>query len=132
MKTIILLGVIIYATHFALADTHKTAVPFEQTKAVAASFKFIRGHKQGKNITVNWGMHNNSGVNNFIVESTYEDPNDPYSVWGTVGVIPCTNSPIFKFTNYPELPGTLNYRVTAVMDDNSTVTSGIYSVEIPQ
>lgn len=132
MKTLIILGIITYATHFALADTHKTSALFSQTQAAAASFKFIRGHKQGKNITVNWGMNNNSGIRNFIVESTYEDPYDPYSVWGTEGIIPCTNSPIFKFTNFPELPGALNYRVVAVMDDNSTVTSEIYSVYIPQ
>lgn len=131
MKTLILLGIFTYATQFALADINKPAPPVTEIKAFSASFKFIRGHKQGKNITVNWGMHNNAGICNFIVESTYEDPNDPYSVWGTIGVIPCTNSPIFKLTNYPELPGTLNYRVIAVMDDNSTVTSGIYTTYIP-
>lgn len=76
-------------------------------------------------------MDNNFGISNFIIENTYEDPYDPYSVWQTIGVMPCTNAPIFKFTDSPQLPGTLNYRVTAVLSDNRTVVSAIYSTDIP-
>jgi hypothetical protein len=108
----------------------KSAATLSASKTFAASFSFIRGHKQGKNTTVTWGMVNNTGINRFIVECTYEDPADPYSVWQSVGYMPCTNSPIFKFIDSPVLPGMLNYRIIAVMNDNSTVTSNIYSILI--
>jgi hypothetical protein len=108
----------------------KAAATVSASKTFTASFSFIRGHKQGRNTAVTWGMVNNAGINRFIVECTYEDPADPYSVWQTVGLIPCTNSPIFKFIDSPVLPGMLNYRIIAVMNDNTTVTSNIYSTLI--
>lgn len=108
----------------------KSAVTVSASKTFTAAFSFVRGHKQGRNTTVTWGMVNNAGINRFIVECTYEDPADPYSVWQSVGYMPCTNSPIYKFIDSPVLPGMLNYRIIAVMNDNSTVTSNIYSVLI--
>jgi hypothetical protein len=109
----------------------KPVTTVSASKTFTAAFSFIRGHKQGKNTTVTWGMVNNAGINHFIVECTYEDPTDPYSVWRTVGIVPCTPlSPIFKLTDSPVLPGTLNYRVIAVSNDNSTTTSEIYTTYI--
>ena len=108
----------------------RAAVNIAASKTYTAAFSFVRGHKQGKNIAVNWGMVNNTGISRFIVECTYEDPADPYSVWQVVGNMPCTNSPIFKFIDSPALPGMLNYRIIAVMNDNSTVISPIYAVLI--
>lgn len=134
MKTIISLVAIfcctlVFAEIPPVAKTNETVS--ETLTATSTSFSFIRGHKQGKNHTVTWGMNNNSGITHFIVESTYEDPNDPYSVWRTVGMLPCTpRMPIFKMVDSPYLPGTLNYRVIAVMDDNSTITSDFYTIYI--
>jgi hypothetical protein len=133
MKTIIFFAVIFLGIQFtALANSQKSITEFHvnPVKPLATSFSFIRGHKQGKNHTVTWGMTNNAGINHFMVECTYEDPYDPYSVWQSIGMMPCSNSPIFKFTDSPVLPGTLNYRVVAVMNDNSTVTSDFYSIYI--
>ncbi len=131
MKTILLFAGILFGTLFSSAGIANNAgVPTTKTKNTSTFFSFIRGHKQGKNTTVTWGMTNNAGINYFIVECTYEDPNDPYSVWQTVGMMPCTNHPIFKFTDSPVLPGTLNYRITAIMNDNSTLTSGLFTIQI--
>ena len=131
MKTIILIGSILLCSLFsslAISTNAKTVI--SEVKTFSPSFSFIRGHKQGRNIAVTWGMTNNSGVNHFIVECTYEDPNDPYSVWQTIGLIPCTNHPIFKFIDAPILPGTLNYRIVAVMNDNTTITSACYTTYV--
>lgn len=131
MKTTLIMAAI-----FCCFQASANEVPVQKAPAVSVttifnpSFSFIRGHKQGKNTTVTWGMTYNTGISNFIVERTYEDPFDPYSVWQTVGMIPCTNMPIFKFTDSPFLPGILNYRIIAVLHNNSTVTSGIFSIEI--
>jgi len=134
MKTTIL-----FAAVLCCAQISASTVPEKKdgTKTITAktatppSFAFIRGHKQGTDQTVTWGMTNNSGISSFIVECTYEDPTDIYSVWQTVGNIPSSNSPIFKFVDSPTLPGMLNYRITAVMN-NTTVVSPIYSVYIGQ
>lgn len=131
MKTTFLLAVMFCCIQVnAAVFPVRVSVAITTKKAFTSSFSFIRGHKQGRNTTVTWGMTSNSGINHFIVECTYEDPTDPYSVWQDIGVMPCTNSPIFKFVDAPVLPGTLNYRIIAVMNDNSTITSGIYTTYI--
>ena len=131
MKTIILIGSILVCSLFsslAISTNAKTVI--SEVKTFSPSFSFIRGHKQGRNIAVTWGMTNNSGVNHFIVECTYEDPTDPYSVWQTIGLVPCTNHPIFKFIDAPVLPGTINYRIVAVMNNNTTITSVYYTTYV--
>lgn len=131
MKTIILIGSIMLCSLFsslAISTNAKTVI--SEVKTFSPSFSFIRGHKQGRNIAVTWGMTNNSGVNHFIVECTYEDPTDPYSVWQTIGLVPCTNHPIFKFIDAPVLPGTINYRIVAVMNNNTTITSVYYTTYV--
>lgn len=131
MKTTMLMAAICCCFQASANEVPVHSAPaVSVTKNFNPSFSFVRGHKQGKNTTVTWGMNSNAGISNFIVECTYEDPNDPYSVWQPVGNMPCTNSPIFKFTDAPVLPGILNYRIIAVLNNNSTVTSGIYSIEI--
>lgn len=130
MKTIILLIAIFSGIQAFAMGPNVKPTPIVSKNTPPSTFSFVRGHKQGKNTTVTWGMNNNSGVTHFIIECTYEDPNDPYSVWVTVGLMPCTHMPIFKFTDSPFLPGTLNYRIIAVMNDNSTVTSAFYTTYI--
>lgn len=128
MKAIILLVVVFFTVPLFANEPGKKINTIATQPTLTASFSFIRGHKQGKNQAVTWGMSNNSGISHFIIVRTYEDPADPNSVWNQVGVMPCTNMPIFKFIDSPYLPGTLNYRVIAVMSDNSTVTSDIYTI----
>lgn len=131
MKTIILIAAIFCCPQVFAENTQlKPIIPVSKPLPPTA-FRFVRGHKQGKNIAVTWGMNDNSGISHFNVVCTYEDPTDPNSVWRTVGVIPCTpRTPIFKLIDSPELPGTLNYRIIAVLDNNSTITSEIYTTYI--
>lgn len=130
MKTITLFAAIFCNLPvFANPVNNEPVITIAET-TITSSFSFVRGHKQGKNTTVTWGMTNNSGIDHFIVERTYEDPNDPYSVWQSVGLIPCTHMPIFKLVDNPVLPGTLTYRITAVMNNNSTVVSPFYTAYI--
>lgn len=131
MKTIILFAAIFYCTQVLASSTSVKQLPLvAETKPFTPAFSFVRGHKQGRNHAVTWGMTNNAGINHFVVESTYEDPNDPYSVWQAIGSMPCTNSPIFKFIDTPLLPGTLTYRIKAIMNNHSIITSWFYSITI--
>ena len=50
-------------------------------------FSALRGHRQGKGTMLMWSMMNNSIYQDFKIESTYEDPTDPYSVWVTRGIV---------------------------------------------
>ncbi len=133
MKTIMLITALLCGAHFSVhAKSPETVLPVAEVTP-PVSFSFIRGHKQGKNHAINWGMdlHENTGISHFVVVCTYEDPNDIYSVWRTVGMIPATaRTPIFKIIDTPVLPGTLSYRVIAVLSDNSTITSDLYIIYI--
>lgn len=131
MKTIILIAAVLCCTQISASVTPVKKLSFvAETKSFVPAFSFVRGHKQGRNHVVTWGMTNNTGISHFIVQCTYEDPYDPYSVWQSVGVLPCTKSPIFKFTDSPYLPGTLTYRIIAVMSNNSSITSWFYIINI--
>ena len=127
MKTIILIAAVLCCTQISASVTPVKKLSFvAETKSFTPAFSFVRGHKQGRNHTITWGMTSNAGIDHFTIECTYEDPNDPYSVWQSIGATPCTNSPIFKFIDFPFLPGTLTYRIIAVMNNNSTITSWFY------
>jgi hypothetical protein len=134
MKTFILTAIVFSCTAIFASVAPVPVSPANGThvaKSVETAFSFIRGHKQGTSYNIQWGMNNNFGVSSFIIESTYEDPYDPYSVWATIGTMPCTNSPIFKFSDSPQLPGSLSYRVTAVLNDSRTVVSAIHTIVVP-
>lgn len=131
MKTIILCAAVFCCLPVFAGESQLKPILSVSETLPPASFSFVRGHKQGRNQAVTWGMNDNSGITHFMVVCTYEDPYDPYSVWRTVGMIPCTpRTPIFKIIDSPVLPGTLNYRIIAVLDNNSTVTSEMYTVYI--
>lgn len=130
MKTVLLIGAIFCITQSSALKPDYSITGQVILQSSHSEFSFIRGHKQGKNHTVTWGMTNNAGISHFIIERTYEDPNDPYSVWQTVGMMPCNHMPIFKFTDNPFLPGTLNYRIRAVMHNQSELVSPLYTIYI--
>ena len=131
MKTFILITVIFCCPQVFAENTQSKPIVSVSESLPPTAFSFVRGHKQGKNQAVTWGMNDNSGISHFIVERTYEDPTDPNSVWWPVGMVPCTPlSPIFKLIDSPVLPGTLNYRIIAVFNNNSTLTSGFYTTYI--
>jgi hypothetical protein len=64
------------------------------------------------------------------VERTNEDPNDPYSVWVTVGSQGCNGSRSYKCCDETPFPGYVNYRVTAVLNNGTTIQSGVSVVHI--
>jgi hypothetical protein len=95
-------------------------------------FEFIRGHKQGKSgLTLQWKMNNNSNVQYFEVQCTYEDPMDEYSNWTVLGHVDNFVSPLNKFTDQPIYSGILNYRIVAVLKNGAgIVNSPIFTTVI--
>ena len=132
MKKLIILsaiGVIILSSAFIQAPEKKVSTE-AKSAVVAGEFAFLRAHRQGKGITLTWGMADNTNLTGFDIEKTMEDPNDPYSVWLPVASVPGSSVRSFKHTDDAVSPGTSNYRITAYYSDNRTAQSEIISVRI--
>ena len=93
-------------------------------------FAFFRTHRQGKGVTAVWGLTSNAGVCGFTLQRTYQDPNDPYSMWEDVNSFVGGSSRSFTYTDENVFPGYIYYRVTAWMYDGNSVTSEIAGVKI--
>jgi len=99
--------------------------PFNQV------FNFVHVHRQGRGVTVAWNTSMSSSVvSEFTVMRTYEDPNDPYSVWDVVNVLPCTSGRSYRSTEQNVSPGSISYVVMASMIGGGTVMSEINTVRI--
>ena len=108
------------------------ATPVPPTKIIGKfsnDFSFVRGHRQGKGATITWGF-TSSNANGFTVQRTYEDPNDPYSVWENVCDVGCNGSKSYKHNDQTVFPGFVNYRIVAAMNDGSTETSDLIVVHV--
>jgi hypothetical protein len=100
------------------------------TKTQTTDFAFFRTHRQGRGITSTWGLSSNTGVSEFVVRKTYEDPNDEYAEWQTVYSSPCSASRSFKCTDNNVTPGFISYQVVALMTDGSTIASAIVTEHV--
>ena len=130
-NTILLAGLFISLQVTALNTAPIVLDPVVKASHAAPSFRFLRGHKQGRGHSLQWSMTSNNGIERFKVEYTYEDPYDPYSNWYTAGWVNNSKQNIVKFTDMGCLPGVINYRVTAIMSNNAgTVVSSIYTCTI--
>jgi hypothetical protein len=107
----------------------KISRPHTSIQKVSDGFSFIRTHRQGKGAVVSWAF-SSTNASGFAVQRTNEDPNDPYSVWFDVSSVPCNSSRSYKANDENPFPGLINYRVIAVMNDGSTLSSEISTVKI--
>ena len=95
-------------------------------------FSFLRGHKQGQSgYALQWSMTTITGIAYYEIQSTYEDPYDIYSNWTNEGTAQNTRANIVKFTHQSVLPGTISYRVIAILSNGrANIVSGIYTTII--
>jgi hypothetical protein len=133
MKQIILfsaLAVSVLSTAFT--SEKKPVLTSNQSKITALTndFAFVRGHRQGKSITLTWGMVSNAGLVGFDIEKTNQDPNDPYSVWEDAGSVAGSDARSFKLNDSNVYPGQTHYRITAWYSDSRSSTSEILTVKI--
>lgn len=131
--TILAIGLFISAQASALNTKAIVYKPLLKEQYSSPFFLFLRGHKQGKGYSLQWSMSSNTGIEKFEIQYTYEDPTDPYSNWYTAGWVNNLNQNIFKYTDMGAIQGTINYRIIAILTNNSgTVVSGIYTCVIGQ
>lgn len=93
-------------------------------------FSFFRAHRQGKGITLTWGLNTSEEIAGFTVQRTYEDPNDPYAFWEDVSIIESNSSRSFKYTDTNALAGTTSYRVIAWTNGGDTIVSEVTAIRI--
>ncbi len=129
--------ILISALAVSVISTASTPVKIQSlnSKQIIASaffndFSFVRGHRQGKSITITWGMISNTGLVGFDIEKTNQDPSDPYSVWEDAGSIAGSNARSFKLNDPNVYPGQTHYRITAWFSDSRSSTSDIVTVKI--
>ena len=127
IKIVLMKKLTIFAiTVMVLFSIAATPIP---EKPTADGFSFIRTHRQGKGAEVTWAF-SSTNASGFSVQRTNEDPNDPYSVWIDVGSCACNSSRSYKANDANPFPGLINYRVIAVMNDGSTMSSDVSTVKI--
>jgi hypothetical protein len=106
------------------------APPHERAKSTFAGFTSLNTHRQGKGgAEVTWSF-SSTNVKSFTVQRTNDDPTDPYSTWIQVSCVGCDGSRSYKSHDDSPFPGFVNYRVIALMNDLSTVTSQISTLHI--
>lgn len=132
MKTQPNVFAIITLAFFTLAASPvaQKRVPAEKNQKIQTDdFSFVRSHRQGKGAVISWAFVSSNAAG-FTIQRTYEDPNDPYSVWIDVSSMPCNSSRSYKCSDQNVFPGYINYRVVAVMNDGSTMVSEVTTVRI--
>ncbi|MBI2731390.1 MAG: hypothetical protein HYX40_11690 [Sphingobacteriales bacterium] len=98
--------------------------------AMQCNFAFLRGHRKGNGTSLTWGM-DGAGAVKFLVSRSYDfDPYDPYAVWEDAGTVNADNSRSYKLDDNNVFPGTIHYKIVAVLSDGSSVCSQITSVRI--
>jgi hypothetical protein len=126
--TIFAIAIMVFFSIAATPIPEKTN-PGKNASKSADGFSFIRTHRQGKGGEVSWAF-SSSNASGFAVQRTNEDPNDPYSVWIDVASVACNSSRSYKCHDENPYPGIINYRVIAVMNDGSTMTSDVSTIKI--
>lgn len=100
------------------------------TKPTANGISNVRSHRQGKGVTTSWSVDASEGVITFLLQKTYEDPNDEYAVWEDVTSAACNGARSYKATDNSVYPGNITYRVKGMKADGSSIVSEYTSVRI--
>ncbi|MFC0774113.1 hypothetical protein [Terrimonas alba] len=100
------------------------------TKPTANGISNVRSHRQGKGVTTSWSVDASEGVITFLLQKTYEDPNDEYAVWEDVTSAACNGARSYKATDHSVYPGNITYRVKGMKADGSSIVSEYTSVRI--
>jgi len=97
----------------ATTEKHVSVLSVKKEKKFPPEFAFFRTHRQGRGVMTTWGLTDNQGVYGFAVQKTYEDPNDPYSVWENISSMPCGTGRSYSHLDLDIAPGFISYRVIA-------------------
>lgn len=130
-QILILSAIVIFSdSSLNLSSPSSANTTMELRKTRSIDFAFFRTHRQAKGAVATWGMNSNDGVAGFLLQRTYQDPTDPYSMWEDVTFMPCTEERSFKYNDENILAGYIYYRVIAQLNDGSEVVSEVSGIRI--
>lgn len=137
MKKLILIIAVsigVAGSAFVPISSNSGAKALDKSASFLPSFNFFRIHHQTRfGVTSTWGVSSEAGAVGYIVKKTDQDPNDPYAMWQTVSMVPCSGSRSYKVTDLSNSAGGyLNYKVVIMMADGSEIESGFLTIHIIQ
>lgn len=88
------------------------------------SFGNFNVHRQHNNASLNW-IFNSSNVSGFLIQRSYDG-----SYFTTIGQQGLSNGHWNKYIDATVEPGTIYYKIIAIMDDNSRDESPVAEVRI--
>lgn len=113
-----------------LNSNKKAAISVKET--AVPMFSYFRTHRQGRDgVSCTWGVGSGSGANQFIVQRTYEYP-DEYTIWENIYQCNGNARGTFSFCDENVYPGVISYRVVAVNGGTPLFVSEISAVQIRQ
>jgi len=95
------------------------------TSVKATMFQRFLVHRQHNDAALAWAMTSNEGVTGFIIERSYDGTYFDY-----LDATEVDNGAWNRYRDASVSPGYIYYRVIAVMDDGTTITSPIEMVRI--
>jgi hypothetical protein len=96
------------------------------TKSIVFEFGAIHVHRQQDGTGLQWQVSDNSIVEGFYIERSFDGTN--YITVGDVAGAATTSW--YRFRDADVFPGFINYRIVAVLNDGTEVTSAVQTVRI--
>jgi hypothetical protein len=129
MKTILsfLLTATMLSTSVTAAPVpQEMATPVEQTSITTSDiFKRFNVHRQQNGVAIQWTVSNIDQISSFIIERSWDGV-----YFDTIDVLDATSDQNRYLDNNEIYPGFWYYRITAVMNDGTEVTSEVDMVRI--
>ncbi len=97
---------------------------FPKTEISVNSFGAFNIHRQHNSAALSW-IYNSADVSNFIIERSYDG-----TFFHTVDQVGVSNGHWNKFLDTTVEPGTIYYRITAVLNDGTSEQSAVETVKI--
>lgn len=126
MKKLFLFAVgFIAFTNYSFTIQKAESVSATTVSTVQTDFSFFRIHRQAKNVVLNWGIDNPTGVTGFIIERSYDG-----DFFEEIGQEACNNSVKFSYKDLSVYPGYIYYRVGCITTDGRMQYSPVEVIRI--
>ena len=124
--SLLLLMLLSVLSSFNYSSLPVKQLPVVQSNHVQEFFSYLRCHRQGKNIVVNWGVSSVAGVNHFVVY--HSDDNGDF--FAPLDQVFPDGSLKYTYKNEAVFAGYHHYYIQAVMNASPPVNSTIDVVRI--
>jgi len=114
-----------FTTHSAIEKLDSTTV--KASSPVQQMFTYLRTHRQGKSVSVNWGIATASGVAYFKIERSYDG-----EFFDPICQTSCNGLTKYTYNDEDIFPGYIYYRIKCTMNDGTFCYSTVDVVRIVQ